>query len=942
MHGAGNGVFGTGGIKFGDAPLSIRGGADPFNGPTAACAMRIQQLSVEEAFASLRSGPDGLAADEAESRLREFGPNEVQQVAREPLLMVFLKEFVHFFALVLWIAAALAFVAEAYEPGQGMASLGWAIVGVIVVNGLFSFWQAYRAERAMLALQKLLPQIVKVVRDGTVRRVPPANLVPGDVILIEAGDRVPADCRVVEASSLRVNTATVTGESVPHSRTADPSDHHADPLGHDALLGARNVLLAGTNVVAGEGRALVFATGRHTAFGEIARLTQTAEEGLSPLQQEIVRLSRLVASLALGLGIVFFLVGQAVGLPFWANLMFGVGIIVANVPEGLLPTVTLALAMGSQRMARRNALIRHLPAVETLGATDVICTDKTGTLTTNEMTVSRVYLSGQWLDVGNSDLLSQSACLHPRFFDVARLCHSLTETRDEGRPGVAGDPMEIALAAFAQTVVKDAAAAERVSEIPFDSQRKRLTTVHRIGGELRLLCKGAPEVVVALCSDVETDGGLASLNSAERGRILAAAEQMGRQGLRVLALAQRTPPSSDVAANEQGLTFAGLAAFEDPPRPEVAAAIQRCHEAGIKVIMVTGDHPETAMAIGRQIGLLFSEKPRVIIGNHLARLSDTQLQLALDAPEILFARVAADQKMRIVQSLKRKGKVVAVTGDGVNDAPALKAADIGIAMGCSGTDVAREAADMVLLDDDFATIVAAIEEGRAIFSNIRKFLTYILTSNVPEIVPYLAFVLLRIPLPLTIIQILAVDLGTDMLPALGLGSEPPHPDSMKRPPRARHERLLTWRVMARAYLWLGPMQAVAAMAAFYFILHAGGWQYGTLLSPDNLLYRQATSACLTAIILMQVVNVFLCRSEIRSVIAFPLGSNRLILAGVVVELLLILAIDYTAWGQALLGTAAIPARAWLFVLPFALAMLLLEETRKRFVVKRMRRAQLHN
>lgn len=904
--------------------------------------MRIQQLSVEEAFASLRSSPEGLAPDEAEGRLREYGPNEIEQVRREPLTMVFIKEFAHFFAIVLWIAAALAFMAEAYEPGQGMATLGWAIIGVIVVNGFFSFWQAFRAERAMLALQKLLPQIVKVVRDGSVRRVPPANLVPGDVVLIEAGDRVPADCRVVAACSLRVNTATVTGESVPHSRTADAFNQHADPAGHDSLLGARNVLLAGTNVVAGEARALVFATGRHTAFGEIARLTQTAQERLSPLQQEIVRLSRLVSALALGLGLVFFLVGQAVGLPFWANLMFGIGIIVANVPEGLLPTVTLALAMGSQRMARRNALIRHLPAVETLGATEVICTDKTGTLTTNQMTASRVYLSGQWLDVGDADLLSHSAFLHPRFFDVARLCHNLTETRDEAQQGVAGDPMEIALAAVAQTVVKDAAAAERVSEIPFDSQRKRLTTVHRIGGELRLLCKGAPEVVVALCSDVETDGGLALLNSEERGRILAAAEQMGRQGLRVLALAHRTPSSSDVAANEHGMSFAGLAAFEDPPRPEVAAAIQRCREAGIKVIMVTGDHPETAIAIGKQIGLLFSEQPRVITGTHLARLSDTQLQLALDAPEILFARVAADQKMRIVQALKRKGKVVAVTGDGVNDAPALKAADIGIAMGCSGTDVAREAADMVLLDDHFATIVAAIEEGRAIFSNIRKFLTYILTSNVPEIVPYLAFVLLRIPLPLTIIQILAVDLGTDMMPALGLGIEPPHPDSMKHPPRARHERLLSWHVMARAYLWLGPMQAAAAMAAFFFILHSGGWQYGTRLGPDNLLYRQATSACLTAIILMQVVNVFLCRSETRSIFSFSLGSNRLILAGIVVELLLILAIDYTAWGQTLLGTAAIPASAWLFVLPFALAMLMLEETRKRIVGKRLRGAPLRN
>ncbi|HEX9179965.1 MAG TPA: HAD-IC family P-type ATPase, partial [Burkholderiales bacterium] len=373
------------------------------------------------------------------------------------------------------------------------------------------------------------------------------------------------------------------------------------------------------------------------------------------------------------------------------------------------------------------------------------------------------------------------------------------------------------------------------------------------------------------------------------------------------------------------------AGMEDPPRPEVPDAIRRCRAAGIKVIMVTGDHPHTARAIAREIGLVQSPNPVVITGDELRRMVGSELQLALDAPEILFARVAADQKMLIVQALRRKKQVVAVTGDGVNDAPALRRADIGIAMGASGTDVAREAADIVLLDDNFASIVNAVEEGRAVYQNIRKFMTYILTSNVPEIVPYLAFVLLRIPLPLTVIQILAVDLGTDMVPALALGAERPDPESMRRPPRARHERLLDWKLLGRAYLFLGVMEAIAAMAAFFFVLQQAGWSYGEALQRMDPLYLQATAACLAAIIVMQVVNVFLCRHPTESAFRFGLFSNRLLLLGIAVEVALILAIVYTPWGNALFGTASLGPEVWLYMVPFALAMLALEELRKLLV-----------
>jgi magnesium-transporting ATPase (P-type) len=416
---------------------------------------------------------------------------------------------------------------------------------------------------------------------------------------------------------------------------------------------------------------------------------------------------------------------------------------------------------------------------------------------------------------------------------------------------------------------------------------------------------------------------------------------MADKGLRVLAMATRKLPDTAAADHEQHMILAGLVGLADPARPEVPDAIRKCHEAGIKVIMVTGDHPHTALAIARQIGLVASKNPSVITGDTLKKLSNTQLQIALDAKEIIFARVGADQKMRIVLALKRKKHIVAVTGDGVNDAPALKAADIGISMGISGTDAAKASADMILLDDNFASIVAAVEEGRAVFDNIRKFLTYILTSNIPEMVPYLAFALFKIPLPLTIIQILAVDLGTDMLPALGLGVEPPDPGIMKRPPRPRKERLLTWGLLLRAYCFLGLMEAAMAMAAFFFVLHRGGWAYGQTLPHDNALYLQATAATLSAIVLAQVVNVFLCRSPSHSLFGVNPLSNRILLAGLAMETTLILAIDYTSWGNSVFGTAPIDMATWFYMLPFAGAMLLLEEGRKWWIRTRVLQSSGH-
>ncbi|HQY48535.1 MAG TPA: HAD-IC family P-type ATPase, partial [Usitatibacteraceae bacterium] len=503
--------------------------------------------------------------------------------------------------------------------------------------------------------------------------------------------------------------------------------------------------------------------------------------------------------------------------------------------------------------------------------------------------------------------------------------------RRNGAEGWLGDPMEAALVAFAGDGEGDGDGAferEPADELAFDSERRRMSVVVRRDGERWLYCKGAPEVVLPLCDRIEEQGATRALDEAARRAITAAQLAMAEGGLRVLGFACR-PLAPGERPEERCLAFSGLVGLHDPPRPEVPEAVARCRTAGIKVIMVTGDHPHTALAIARDVGLVATASPVVVQGAALRKTTPAELQIALDAPEILFTRVTAEQKMLVVEALKAKGHVVAVTGDGVNDAPALRTAHIGIAMGLSGTDVAKEAADVVLLDDNFASIVNAIEEGRAVFDNIRKFLAYILTSNIPELVPYLAHVLARIPLPLTVIQILAVDLGTDMLPALALGAERPHREVMRRPPRPAGERLLNGPLLARAYLWLGMLQAAAAMAAFLLVLRASGWQWGEMPARLDPAYLEATTACLAAIVVAQVVNVFLCRHPQEPALPFRYGDNPLLVAGIAFELALILAIVYTPAGNAAFGTRPLGPGPWLAMVAMALAIGLLEEARKR-------------
>ncbi|MBM4135484.1 MAG: cation-transporting P-type ATPase [Nitrospira sp.] len=901
--------------------------------------MKIQNLSREEVLKSLVSSEQGLSEENARRRLQEYGLNEIKEVRKRPLYLKFLSQFTHFLAILLWIASALSLLSEYLHPGEGMLTLGIAIIAVIFINAIFTFIQEYRAEKALKALKRLLPFYVQVLRDGKEIEIHAIEVVPGDIIMLSEGDKIPADSRLIETVELKVNNAPLTGESELMLRNHEPFQGE--------FIESPNIVFAGTTVVSGSGKAIAFATGMTTEFGRIAHLTSAVEAGLSPLQREIVKATRLVATIAAVVGIFFFSLGFVIGRSFWDNFIFAIGITVALIPEGMLPTMTLSLAMGSQRMARRKALMKTLTSVETLGAVTVICTDKTGTLTQNKMAVTKIWSNNTIIDV--QDLRKENVF---ELFKIVYLCNNTRVIDGQYK----GDPTEVALLKVARETIGDFSA-DRIKEIPFDSERKRMTTINIIPpsplyqrgargdllplekegkGGLYAFTKGATEGLFPLCSHVLLNGGKVPLDESLRRNTIEAYHSLMDMGLRVLSFAYKEiGEMHDMRSEiETGMVFVGLIGLEDPPRPEVPEAIRKCSGAGIKVIMITGDGSRTAVAIAREIGLVIGT-PVVIEGHEFDQMSDEELRGKLSGEKVIFARMTPKHKMRVVSILKEEGEIVAVTGDGVNDAPALKKADIGIAMGISGTDVAKEASDMILLDDNFATIVNAVEEGRTVYENIKKFITYIFASNIPEAVPYLTYILFRIPLPLTVIQILAVDLGTDMLPALALGAERPTPGVMNQPPRKLQERLLNFPLIVRSYLFLGPIESIACMFGFFYILYHGGWIWGTMLPPHDILYLQATTACLTAIIITQVGNVFACRSSRESILSIGLFSNKLIFGGILVEILLQLFIVYHPIGNKIFGTAPLSLNVWLILIPFSIGLLGAEELRKFYVRRKI-------
>jgi magnesium-transporting ATPase (P-type) len=916
----------------------------------------IQKLSAEEVYAALKTGAQGLKPDQAAERLKEHGKNVLREKKGRPLILRFLENFTHLMALLLWAGGIVGFIAQ-------MPQLAIAIWLVNIINGLFSFWQEFRAEKATDALKQLLPAYARVVRGGEEQRILAEDLTMGDILLLSEGDRISADCRLVDDSDLRVNQSTLTGES-------NPVHKGRDAVLRDDLTRAEqpNMVFAGTTVSAGTGRAVVYATGMDTEFGKIAGLTQTVKEEPSPLQKELARVTKIVSVMAVSIGVFFFVAAVLVaGADLAESFIFAMGMIIAFVPEGLLPTVTLSLAMGVQRMAKRNALIKRLSAVETLGCTTVICTDKTGTLTQNEMTVSNVWMADRKFDVTGVGYSSEGRIedagkpADPRdeglrmLLSSAGLCNNarlIPPGEETSRWTVLGDPTEAALLVLAQKGGLDLAelsqAAPRLRELPFDSGRKRMSTIHPFkGAEQVAYVKGAPKEILELCSNIYKNGQEMPIDDSMRQKAMEANDEYARGGLRVLAIALRRMPREGMPAGlsgytpelvEREMTFLGLVAMADPPRPEVAEAVGKCHRAGIRIIMITGDYGLTAESIARRIGIVSGERPRIVTGLELSQMDEPALQEALKG-EVIFARVAPEQKLQVVSALQDMGQVVAVTGDGVNDSPALKKADIGVAMGITGTDVAKEAADMILTDDNFASIVGAVEEGRAVYNNLRRFATYIFNSNVPEAVPFIFYLFSRgaIPLPLTIMQVLAIDLGTDMVPAIALGAELPEAGIMDAPPRSQKEPLLSRKLLVRAMLWYGVLESIVCMLAYYFANAVHGWP-GVPLADSGVIYRVATTMTLGAIVACQIGVVFNCRTDRTSVFKIGFFSNKLVLVGIAVELTLLSLLMYLPFLHDLFNTAPLGLREWGFLLIWPFVIFLIDESRKAIIRMRARHA----
>lgn len=859
-------------------------------------------MTFDELFAALGSSGDGLTLDVVTRRHQQYGMNRLPRVKAKLWFEKLAFQFTHFFAILLWIAAIISFLIAWSDPTANMLPIGWAIVIVILLNGAFGFYQEYRTEKSLEMLRNFLPLRVSVYREGKEQNIVAEELVPGDIVLLQEGDRVPADLYLIGAFDVWVNESTLSGESEPVSADIVGSGHR------------KNILYSGTYVVKGEAKGLVFATGSESRYGKIAVLTQTVDSGVSHLQHEIAHISKIIASTSFIIAASFIVIAGFGANNLWKTFLFSLGVLVALIPEGLLPTVTLALAFGAQRMASKGFLVNGLSVIEALGAVTVIATDKTGTLTQNKMQVAA------W---GESESQAPSADL----LDAALLCNRATESN--------GDPVEQSLIQFAQNYMD---VAHRRSEFPllleypFDYHLKRMTTVHSRGKGYCIFCKGAPEVILGLCRDVTTSEGTKEITADEHHKLMDKHDHMAELGYRIIGFAKRdcqVLPSSRIEA-EEALTFIGFIALVDPLREDIIESVKLCQKAGIRVLMLTGDHPITAGAIGMKAGII-SSIGDVTTGEDLDRLPPSAIKRLLRHNHV-FARVSPEQKLSLVTFLKEMGETVAVTGDGVNDAPALKKADVGIAMG-SGTDVAKQSADGVLIDDHFATIVKGIEEGRAVYENIRRFITYMLASNLPEAVPYILFFWIGIPLALPVALVLAIDLGTDILPGMALGAELPHKGIMEQSPRSRKEKILTLDVYFRAFGFLGLLTSIISMGFFWFYLKAHGWS-GDRLDFTNTLYLQATTLTFAVIVFAQIGNGLSCRSARGSLFEIGWWSNPYYWMGVAVEVLLLMGLIFVAPLASIFKTAVFDAHYWWGIVCVPVIVLTAEEIRK-WVIKRI-------
>jgi len=894
-----------------------------------------ERRPLAELFRDLRTSRAGLAPREAARRLVVHGPNALVRRAGRRWPGELLAQFTQPLALLLAVAAALAWIG-------GTRAVWLAVMAVILLNAAFAFVQERQAERAVEALAAFLPATARVLRAGTVTQVPAADLVPGDVLLVAEGERVSADARLIDGS-VELDLSALTGESVPVTRSAAPPDaappgaDEGAPPGADAgvavgpvvvgpVLEATELIFSGTTCTGGEAAAVVTRTGMHTELGRIAALSQRGTPDPSPLERQVRRATWIIAAVAVAVGAAFLPLGLLAGLGWGAAAAFAIGLIVANVPEGLLPTITLALAAGVRELARRGAVVKRLSAVETLGSVTVICTDKTGTLTENRMLVTEVWLPGGTV-AAVADLDDPRARLLAM---TAAACTTAVPPSPD-LPAGSGDPTELAFLDLAARlgVARDAAqrGGARHAVFPFVPRLQRMSTLDDEPRGLTLHTKGALESVLPCCTRLLTDQARNVRLTPEWHRTLGeAVDEYAARGLRVLAVARRDlaagqPAPATREEAETDLVLLGLVAMADPPRAGVAEAVVRAHRAGLRIHVITGDYGPTAAQIAHQVGIGRPGGP-VVTGVELERLDDPRLDDLLDGDEeIVFARSSPEAKLRICAALHARGQVVVMTGDGVNDAPALRHADIGVAMGRSGTDVAREAATMVLTDDNFATIVTAVDAGRRVFDNVRKFVLYIFAHAVPEVVPFLIFALSggAVPLPLTVLQILAIDLGTETLPALALGREPAEPGLMERPPRPRTDAVIDRALLLRAWALLGAVSAALVTAAFLAVLWQAGWRPGDPTgagAPLHHVYLQATTVTFAGIVACQIGTAFAARTDRASLFTVGMFSNRLLLWGIGFEVAFTAAVVYLPPLQDVFGTAALDPVHLAMIAPF--------------------------
>ena len=909
---------------------------------------RYAKSSIYDVYESLQAGPDGLSLQDVAERLKQYGSNTLPTAKKLSLTSRTILQLKNAFNLLLLLASSLSFASGIAYNDLGSVQMGAAILAVVIINLTFSIFQEYRAEQAVQTILKLIPSKAKVIRGGTEVEVEAHEIVPGDTIVLEEGDRVPADIRLVNAFEVSVDNSILTGESEPLRRFVDMTPG----MTVDHIVEYQNVLFSGTTVISGLARGVAFATGLNTQFGRIVSLSRQLEDPISPLQKDIDRTAKLNLILSIVVGTLFFLVAKTfVGLTMIGSILFAIGVMISLVPEGLQLTVSLSLAITALGMAKRNVVVKRLSAIETIGSMTVLCVDKTGTITSGEMMVEKLWATGKDFDVSGDGYSpegfitidgrrtnSEEKLYLLNLLEVSAFCTNAKIVAPSDRIerwSILGDPTDGAFLVFAGKGDFNAEQAlsenPRVGLIPFDSYRRLMTVIHSLrDGSEKAYTKGSCYDVLTRCTSVYTQGRTIPLTDLARDEITRKITDFASSGYRVLAMASREllPGTKYTSESvEVEMTFLGLAALRDPPRPKVEAAVREARRAGIRVIMITGDHELTAEAIARKVGMLTGSEHDVVTGSELNSISDEQLNQLLEKREVVFARTTPEHKLRVVRALMGKKEIVAVTGDGVNDSPALIEANVGIAMGAGGTDVARESADMVLLDNDFTSIVEGIRLGRATYDNLRKFVYYVYTHNFAELITFVAFILLRIPLPLLVIQVLAIDLLLEIPVSLALINEPPEPDIMDQPPKSRNAKLLGGETLSRAALF-GVLIGAASVLYAFNVWSRGGWILGSVTVPDARSYAMGTTVVLVGIMLGQLGNLLSTRVGLHSALKANPFSNKWVTVGILAEFALLISIIYLPFLQPIFGTAALSSTDWLILACLAPAVLILDEIRK--------------